>query len=46
MMILGEIDKLARFLLLKTILIKESILKEDFNKDLKTYNIGNYLERW
>jgi len=29
-------------LLLKTILIKESILKEDFNKYLKTYNIGNY----
>ncbi len=32
-------SKLARFLLLKTILIKQSILKEHFNKYLKTYSI-------
>jgi len=38
-MILGEIGNLARFLLLKTILIKESILKEDFNKDFNSLTI-------
>jgi hypothetical protein len=46
MTILGGIDKLARFLLLKTILIKESILKEDFNKDFNSLLYRDNKERW